>query len=221
MSDSNDVNLDFERKDRTGFPEIIYCENKSVEQIARSIRQLTGKKQSAMGTRLSREKAESLKDVFDDFIYNETSEIFVVGGFPEPDKAGKPLIVTAGTSDEKVARECLEVLKFFGFEAELISDCGVAGVHRLLAHKQKIEDADVIIAVAGMEGALPGVVAGLTKSPVIGVPTSVGYGVSLQGLTTLFTMLTACAGGIGVVNIDNGYGAAVLAAKILSLKQGN
>lgn len=220
MTENYDVNLDFERQDRTGFPEIIYCENKTVEQIARSIRQFMLKKLPAMGTRLNREKAASLKDVFDNLTYNETSESFVVGEFPETDKAGKPLIVTAGTSDEKVARECLEVLKFFGFAAELISDCGVAGVHRLLAHRQRLEEADVIIAVAGMEGALPGVVAGLTKKPVIAVPTSVGYGVNLQGLTTLFTMLTSCAGGIGVVNIDNGYGAAVLAAKILSLKQG-
>jgi NCAIR mutase (PurE)-related protein len=101
---------------------------------------------------------------------------------------------------------------------DVVSDCGIAGVHRLMSHQDKIEKADVIIAIAGMEGALPGVVAGLTKSPVIAVPTSIGYGVNLNGLTTLFTMLATCAGGIGVVNIDNGYGAAILAAKILSLK---
>ena len=220
MPHNNDVNLDFERKDRTGFPEVIYCESKSVEQIGRTIEHFRSRNQQAMGTRLNQEKADILSGQFDDFKYDEAGEIFITGDYPPPDKPGKPLIVTAGTSDEKVARECHGVLKYFGFEAELISDCGVAGVHRLLAHKERIEAADVIIAVAGMEGALPGVVAGLTKNPVIAVPTSVGYGVNLQGLTTLFTMLTSCAGGIGVVNIDNGFGAAILAAKILSLKGG-
>ena len=145
-------------------------------------------------------------------------EYFIAGKHPEITKKGTVLIITAGTSDEKVGRECFGVLKFFGVNAEMFGDCGVAGVHRLLAYKEKINNADVIIAIAGMEGALPGVVAGMTGRPVIAVPTSIGYGTHLNGLTPLFTMLTSCSGGIGVVNIDNGFGAALLATKIISLK---
>lgn len=211
------INVDFQRRGRTGYPEIIYCEHKSAEQIAGIIEVFTENKEPAMGTRLSPDKAEALAQRFQDWSYDEIGRCFTVGSLPEVDKEGSVLIVTAGTSDEPVAQECFGVLRFFGFKAEKVGDCGVAGVHRLLAHKEKIEGADVVIAVAGMEGALPGVVAGLTRSPVIAVPTSVGYGVNLGGLSTLFTMLTACAGGIGVVNIDNGFGAALLAAKILSL----
>ena len=177
-----------------------------------------------MGTRLSHEKAKKIKaKKFKNLFYDEVGEYFVAGQDQKKPKSSKKskkgnvLIIAAGTSDEKVARECFGVLNFFGVEVEMFGDCGVAGIHRLLAHKEKIKEADVIIAIAGMEGALPSVVAGMTESPVIAVPTSVGYGTHLNGLTPLFTMLTSCSGGIGVVNIDNGFGAAVLATKIVSL----
>lgn len=212
------INVDFDRKDRTGCPEIIYCEHKSPEQIIEIIKSFLEKEKSVMGTRLSSEKAEKIQSVFNNIFYDKVGEYFIAGEHPEITKKGTVLIITAGTSDEKVALECFGVLKFFGVNAEMFGDCGVAGVHRLLAHKEKIENADVIIAIAGMEGALPGVVAGITGSPVIAVPTSIGYGTHLNGLTPLFTMLTSCSGGIGVVNIDNGFGAALLATKIISLK---
>jgi len=211
------INIDFDREKRTGCPEVIYCEHKSPEQITQIITSFIEKGKSVMGTRLSNEKKEKIAGEFKKFLYDNVGEYFVVGDFPEITKQGKALIIAAGTSDEKVARECYGVMKFFGVNVEMFGDCGVAGIHRLLAHKEKISAADVIIAIAGMEGALPSVVAGITESPVIAVPTSVGYGTHLNGLTPLFTMLTSCAGGIGVVNIDNGFGAAVLATKIISL----
>ena len=211
------INIDFDREKRTGCPEVIYCEHKSSKQIEEIIISFLEKGKPVMGTRLSKNKKDLIAEKFDDFIYDDVAEYFVVGNFPKKTKSGKALIIAAGTSDEKVARECFGVMKFFGVDVEMFGDCGVAGIHRLLAHKEKIENADVIVAIAGMEGALPGVVAGMTESPVIAVPTSVGYGTHLNGLTPLFTMLTSCAGGIGVVNIDNGFGAAVLATKIISL----
>ncbi len=211
------VNIDFDREKRTGCPEVIYCEHKSVKQILEIINSFLEKKRPVMGTRLSPEKAKKIKAKINAFFYDNVGEYFVAGKVPKITKKGNVLIVAAGTSDEKVARECFGVLKFFGVKVEMFGDCGVAGIHRLLAHKEKIKEADVIIAIAGMEGALPSVVAGMTESPVIAVPTSVGYGTHLNGLTPLFTMLTSCSGGIGVVNIDNGFGAAVLATKIVSL----
>ena len=211
------INIDFDREKRTGCPEVIYCEHKSPEQIIQIITSFVEKGKSVMGTRLSPDKKEKIADKFENFFYDDVGEYFIVGDSPEISKQGNALIIAAGTSDEKVARECFGVMKFFGVEVEMFGDCGVAGIHRLLAHKEKINSADVIIAIAGMEGALPSVVAGMTESPVIAVPTSVGYGTHLNGLTPLFTMLTSCSGGIGVVNIDNGFGAAVLATKIISL----
>jgi len=212
------INIDFNREERTGCPEVVYCEHKSVKQINEIIKSFLDKKKAVMGTRLSLEKAKKIQaKKFKNYFYDEIGEYFIAGQNPKKSKKGNVLIIAAGTSDEKVARECLGVLKFFGVNVEMFGDCGVAGIHRLLAHKEKIEAANVIIAIAGMEGALPSVVAGMTESPVIAVPTSVGYGTHLNGLTPLFTMLTSCSGGIGVVNIDNGFGAAVLATKIVSL----
>ncbi len=212
------INIDFNREERTGCPEVVYCEHKSVKQIIEIIKSFLDKKKAVMGTRLSLEKFNKIKtENFENLFYDEIGEYFVVGKNSEANKTGNVLIIAAGTSDEKVARECFGVLKFFGVKVEMFGDCGVAGIHRLLAHKEKIKKADVIIAIAGMEGALPSVVAGMTENPVIAVPTSVGYGTHLNGLTPLFTMLTSCSGGIGVVNIDNGFGAAVLATKIVSL----
>ena len=211
------INIDFDREKRTGCPEVIYCEHKSPEQITQIITSFVEKGRAVMGTRLSPEKKETISEKFDEFFYDDIGQYFIVGNSPEISKPGNALIIAAGTSDEKVAKECYGVMKFFGVNVEMFGDCGVAGIHRLLAHKEKINDADVIIAIAGMEGALPSVVAGMTESPVVAVPTSVGYGTHLNGLTPLFTMLTSCSGGIGVVNIDNGFGAAVLATKIISL----
>jgi len=219
------INIDFDREKRTGCPEVIYCEHKSAKQIIEIINSFIERKKAVMGTRLSPVKAKKIRaKKFENLFYDEVGEYFIAGKTPKnPKKSikGNVLIVAAGTSDEKVARECFGVLKFFGIKVEMFGDCGVAGIHRLLAHKEKIKEADVIIAIAGMEGALPSVVAGMTESPVIAVPTSVGYGTHLNGLTPLFTMLTSCSGGIGVVNIDNGFGAAVLATKIVSLVSRN
>jgi pyridinium-3,5-biscarboxylic acid mononucleotide synthase len=211
------IDIDYEREERTGIPEVIYCEYKSVEQIRNAALRIMERKPSVFGTRLDPAKASTLANSLEGFEYNAVGRYFSAG-FPESHlRKGRPLVLSAGTSDEPVAEECRGTLRFLGYNVDSAGDCGVAGLHRLLKHQDSIISADVIIVVAGMEGALPGVVAGLTRAPVIGVPTSVGYGAGFQGKTALYSMLTACSGGIGVMNIDNGFGAALYAAKILNL----
>ena len=206
--------VDMHRKVRQGFSEVIYGEGKTVEQIAGIVKtMLAGGEKTILITRIDHEKAAALaKEV--DFDYRETPRIGIVGKVPAPSGIGKIVIATGGTSDIPVAEEAAVTAEVLGNEVLRLYDVGVAGVHRLLSNMDYINQAGVIIAVAGMEGALASVIGGLTDCPVIAVPTSVGYGASFGGLSALLSMLNSCASGVGVVNIDNGFGAGYLAAMI-------
>lgn len=207
--------IDHQRRERTGYPEVIYCQGKSPEQIAEIIRCIVQSGNNVLGTRLSKEKYENLKNTFSSLSYDAPSQIMQLR-VREIEKTGKGEIVvlTGGTSDIPVAEEAALTAEFFGHKVVRIYDVGVAGIHRLLDHKRQLEQARVIIAVAGMEGALASVVCGLVRCPVIGVPTSVGYGANFGGISALLSMLNSCAAGLSVVNIDNGFGAGYLASTI-------
>ncbi|WP_018924877.1 nickel pincer cofactor biosynthesis protein LarB [Salsuginibacillus kocurii] len=208
--------VDYDREERTGYPEIIYGEGKSADHIKQIMAKLLEKHGKALATRVSAEKAEFLIEAFPHGVYHPDSNIFRIGQ-TETSLNGKLLIVSAGTSDLPVAEEVQLTAEWMGCDTETIQDVGVAGLDRLLSHKEQLQTASVLVVVAGMEGALPSVIGGLVKRPVIAVPTSVGYGAHLQGLTPLLSMLTSCASGVSVVNIDNGFGAASQASLILKL----
>ncbi|MFC5713136.1 nickel pincer cofactor biosynthesis protein LarB [Thalassorhabdus alkalitolerans] len=208
--------VDYDREERTGYPEIIYGEGKTAEQITLIAEKLVERHGKVLVTRVSEEKAADLKEAFADSFYHSVSRIFSVGK-PEKLYRGKVMVLSAGTSDLPVAEEALLTAQWMGCEVEAINDVGVAGIDRLLSYREYLQTASVLVVVAGMEGALPSVVTGLVKRPVIAVPTSVGYGAHLEGLTPLLGMLTACASGMSVVNIDNGFGAAYQAALILKV----
>ncbi len=207
--------LDISRAQRTGLPETIYCAGKEKEQLLKILQSFQQQNCSVLGTRCSQEQADFVKKHGLPIKYDKISRIIKLANSSLPSLSGKVAVCTAGTSDLPVAEEAAQVAEFFGAEVNRHFDVGVAGIHRLFAKLEEIRQADVIIAVAGMEGALPGVLAGLVDAPVIAVPTSVGYGAFFQGLAPLLTMINSCAEGVSVVNIDNGFGAAVLACKIL------
>lgn len=208
--------VDLHRGIRQGAAEVIYGEGKNALQICSIVETL--RKNSCdrvLITRIDDDKAKAIKDAEGDaFKYYEDARLGVIGEFPEEDGIGKVLIVTGGTSDIPVAREAEITARFHGNEVECIYDVGVAGIHRLLSYTEQIMEATVVVAVAGMEGALASVLGGLTERPVIAVPTSVGYGTAFGGLTALLSMLNSCASGVSVVNIDNGFGAGYLASMI-------
>ena len=204
--------IDHDRKQRTGVSEVIYGENKSEEQLAKIFLNLYEKNGEALATRVSEEQFNCVKNYLPSVSYDKHSRILKMT--KEKKKVGKVIIVSAGTADSRVANEAYEVLDFLGSNVEKIYDVGVSGIHRLLAYEEEIKSANVIICVAGMEGALASVVAGLVKVPVIACPTSVGYGANFHGLSALLTMLNSCANGVSVVNIDNGFGAAYIAHQI-------
>ena len=208
--------IDHHRQLRTGFPEVIWSQGKTLEQIRQIVNVMRQHSSLVMATRLEPEIAELLQEQVQDFRYYPLAKIGAIGQSQIKYK-GKISIITAGTADLPVAEEAAITAELCGFTVERLWDVGVAGIHRLLNHRHLIAEADVLIVVAGMEGALPSVVAGLASCPVIAVPTSIGYGTSFGGLSALLTMLNSCATGIGVVNIDNGFGAAMLAGKILKL----
>ena len=210
----NYADIDLHRHIRQGMPEVIYGEGKTAEQIL-GIAAAMKKKDigNIMITRLSKEKAEKISSELE-LDYREICRIGIVNP-QETEKKGKIALVAAGTSDLPVAEEAALTAEFFGDKVDRVYDVGVAGIHRLFGKIDQIRSADVIIVIAGMEGALASVVGGLVEVPVIAVPTSVGYGASFGGLAALLSMLNSCANGIGVVNIDNGYGAACLANKIM------
>lgn len=210
--------IDHHRQLRTGFPEVIWSQGKTPAQIRQIINVMRQHSSLVMATRLEPEVAELLQEQVQDFRYYPLAKIGAIGQ-NHVQYQGKISIVTAGTADLPVAEEAAITAELCGFRVERLWDVGVAGIHRLLNHRHLIAEADVLIVVAGMEGALPSVVAGLVSCPVIAVPTSIGYGTSFGGLSALLTMLNSCATGIGVVNIDNGFGAAMLAGKILRLAQ--
>ncbi|WP_257158949.1 nickel pincer cofactor biosynthesis protein LarB [Corynebacterium cystitidis] len=205
--------LDVDRVRRRGYPEAIFCEGKTVSQVA-AIAGALNDDYPTLFTRISQEQAEAVLGVLPDALFDEVARM-VVWPPAEPEVSGvSVLVVCAGSSDLPVAREAMLTARYLGRSVELLVDVGVAGIHRLLEHEQKLHDAGVIIVAAGMDGALPSVVGGLVSAPVVAVPTSVGYGAGAGGVAPLLTMLNSCAPGVGVVNIDNGYGAGHLAAQI-------
>lgn len=206
--------IDLHRKIRNGFSEVIYGAGKTPEQIRGIVQAMQDKGQGRiLITRLFEESSKSFGGD-PDFHYYSDAKIGLFGEMPEPDGIGKVVIATGGTSDIPVAEEAALTAEYFGNETVRLYDVGVAGLHRLLSHVDEIMNASVIIAVAGMEGALASVVGGLADCPVIAVPTSVGYGSSFNGLSALLSMLNSCASGVSVVNIDNGYGAGYMAGMI-------
>lgn len=217
IDDIGFASLDLSRNKRNGFPEIIYGEGKTKEQIEKIIESLEKENLPVLATRVDGEKGQYLLEKIPHGFYYETARAFVVN--PSPIHSEHYIaVVTAGTSDMPVAEEAAITAETFGNPVKRIYDVGVAGIHRLFNRLDDIRGASVIIVIAGMEGALVSVVAGLVDVPVIAVPTSVGYGSNLQGLTTLMSMLTSCASGVTVVNIDNGFGAAYSASMINQIR---
>lgn len=206
--------IDHHRRLRTGFPEVIWGPGKTPEQIAEIINAAIAREDVVMATRISPDIYEQLRTKVASLQYYQMARICAVGT-PQKQYSGTIGILSAGTADLPVAEEAAVTAELCGFQVQRLWDVGVAGIHRLLSNRHVINAANVLVVVAGMEGALPSVVAGLADCPVIAVPTSVGYGASFNGLAALLTMLNSCAAGIGVVNIDNGFGAAILAGQIL------
>ncbi|MDO4466070.1 MAG: nickel pincer cofactor biosynthesis protein LarB [Bacillota bacterium] len=206
--------IDNHRGIRQGVPEVIYGASKTPEQIFQIVQSMleSGQK-TILITRMKKEAYLYMKDRIE-FQYDEMSHIGIVGQIPKPNGNGKVVVCTGGTSDMPVAQEAALTLEVFGNEVVRLYDVGVAGLHRTLAHLDEIMSANVIIAIAGMEGALASVIGGLADCPVIAVPTSVGYGASFHGISALLSMLNSCASGVSVVNIDNGFGAAYQASMI-------
>jgi NCAIR mutase (PurE)-related protein len=210
--------LDMSRRDRTRIPEVIYCENKSVERIIAISKAIYAKQKLVLGTRCPQEFFPKLRKVFPQGLFLKHARSFRIGKPLPPISGSRVGIVSAGTTDMTACEEAALVLESLGVAVQRVFDVGVAGIHRLFANDMNLRECDVLIVAAGMEGALPSVVAGLYPQPLIALPTSVGYGTALSGFTALFAMLTSCAPGVTVVNIDNGVGAAAAAFKILSLK---
>ena len=212
--------IDHHRALRQGVPEVILGESKSAEQIATIVAHMAAKGDNVLVTRISCEKSARLTNQHPKGTYDPVSRTFVLQQKATEDLGrGKILIICAGTSDLPVAKEAAVTARMFNNQVTELVDVGVAGIHRLLAHTDALREATVIIVVAGMEGALPSVVGGLVDVPVIAVPTSVGYGASFNGIAALLGMLNSCAGGITVVNIDNGFGAAFAATRINRRKE--
>ena len=208
------AHVDHHRAIRKGIPEVIFGQGKSAEQIAGIMEKMIPQGHVVLVSRLAPSKAERLCARFPEAVYHPDARMLALGKRPPARKNALILILSAGTSDIPVAAEAAVTAEYLGNEVKTVYDVGVAGIHRLFAHKPLIDRARVLVVVAGMEGALPSVVAGLVAKPVIAVPTSIGYGTSLGGLTALFGMLNSCSANVAVVNIDNGFGAGYLAAVI-------
>lgn len=205
--------LDTHRKLRSGFAEVIFCSGKSDEHLLHIFGRLYEEDGEVLGTRASRQQYELIRERYPAVVYDELSHIIKIEREGKK-RSGKIAVCTAGTADIPVAEEAAQTAEYFGANVERIYDVGVSGLHRMLARLSDIQSANCIVAVAGMEGALASVLGGLVDKPVIAVPTSVGYGASLHGLSALLTMINSCANGIAVVNIDNGYGAGYIATQI-------
>lgn len=208
-TDFGETKVDTFREVRKGLPEAVYCPGKSEEQL----KNIAGEG-DRLFTRATEEDYETIKSVRGDVKYRKRGEIIVVGDVGL-DVKGEVVVVTGGSSDVPVAEEALVTLDEMGYSVESLYDVGVAGIHRLLPHIKKLREADVVIVAAGMDGTLPGIVSGMIGTPVVGIPTSVGYGVAREGRSALETMLNSCATGLAVVNIDNGYGAAAFVHHML------
>lgn len=214
MNVASHSTLDPERLARQGFPEVIFCQGKTTGQILDNLLALENANGRAFGTRLQIEQAPEILAAIPHATYHALARTISVGA-PLAATGRSVAVVTAGTSDLAVSEEAATTLDFLGHQVMRFTDLGVAGIHRLMARVDEIREASVVIVVAGMEGALPSVVGGLVSAPVIAVPTSIGYGASFQGLAALLGMLNSCASGLTVVNIDNGFGAAIAAHRIL------
>lgn len=212
---SDFARLDHHRGLRQAMPEFIYGASKSPEQVAAIMTAMVERTGTALASRVTGAHFEAIRFQLPEAVFHPVASLVTVGAFPKT-KVGQALVVAAGTADLPVAEEAAEVLRFLGDSTRTLFDVGVAGIHRLLEHAGYLQDADVVIVVAGMEGALPSVIGGLVEAPVIAVPTSVGYGASFGGLAALLGMLNSCATGLTVVNIDNGLGAATAAHRILT-----
>lgn len=215
VEDIEFAHIDHHRSLRKGFPEVIFGEGKTAGQIAGIMEKLAAAEDIVLVTRIDGDKAGYVKELFPEAVYHADARMLVLEKKPPPARGrGTILVLSAGTSDIPVAKEASLTARAMGNRVETVYDVGVAGIHRLFAHREAIQSASVLIVAAGMEGALPSVVAGLVNRPVIGVPTSIGYGASLGGLAALFAMLNSCSSNVAVVNIDNGFGAGYLAAMI-------
>ncbi len=218
----NFAKLDTERKNRTGFPEVVFCQGKKDDFLKEIFLRLYKTNGEVMGTRASAKQAQLVKSVLSNAEYDEVSRIISVKNeekSAEKKLIGNIAICTAGTADIPVAEEAAKTSEFFGSKVSRVYDVGVSGIHRLLSKVDVLNEANCVVAIAGMEGALASVVGGLVSVPVVAVPTSVGYGASLGGLSALLTMINSCANGISVVNIDNGYGAGYIATQINRLAE--
>ncbi len=209
------AHVDHHRGLRQGFPEVVFAAGKTVAQLSAILGSLTNHARHVLVTRLAPDQYEALRPTLPDGRYYPDSGVLTLGPADVPDLGrGLILVISAGTSDLPVAEEAYHTARIMGNRVEAVYDVGVAGLHRLLHYREKLQEASVFVVVAGMEGALPSVVGGLVQRPVIAVPTSVGYGASFGGLAALLGMLNSCASGVAVVNIDNGFGAGYLAALI-------
>lgn len=211
--------VDHHRSLRDNFPEVVFCAGKTPGQVTAIFKSLAEKNHCVLGTRAERELYQAVLKELPGVQYNELGRVIYLKGDNEP-PLGRVLLLSAGTADLPVAEEAAACLEVMGAAVDRAYDVGIAGLHRLLDVLPRINQAGVVIVVAGMEGALASVVGGLTRKPIIAVPTSVGYGASFGGLAALLAMLNSCASGVAVVNIDNGYGAAAMACAILGIKHG-
>ena len=206
--------VDHHRTLRTGVPEVIFAEGKTPEQVTRIFLKLMEHNNQVLATRLSADMYEQIREKIPEAVYQPQSRILYLDREPKKQKQPGVLVITAGTSDIPAAEEAAVTAELMGNKVERLFDVGVAGLHRILGNLDLLQKSNVIVVAAGMEGALPSVVGGLTSAPIIALPTSVGYGASFKGLAALLGMLNSCANGIAVVNIDNGFGAGCMAARI-------
>lgn len=205
--------IDHHRALRKGFPEVVFCQGKTKEQVAEIVKSLSKNSATVLATRATVEMFREVKKYVKSAKYNKIAKTVIISK-NRITKNGRILVLSAGTSDINVAEEAAAVAEAMGNKVERLYDVGVAGLHRLLSNKEKLENANVLIVVAGMDGVLPSVVSGLVGKPIIAVPTSVGYGASFKGIAPLLTMLNSCSPGVAVVNIDNGFGAGYFASMI-------
>jgi len=209
--------IDNHREMRTGYPEVIFCSGKTVEQVRDIVAFMLTKDTNILATRATPEMYEAVQNICKEAVYHPLARTITIKK-KEPELPSTYIaVVTAGTSDIPIAEEAATTAEIFGNRVERIFDVGVAGIHRLVDNLPRIRDARIVVVIAGMEGALPSIVAGLISRPVIAVPTSIGYGANFQGLSALLGMLTSCSSGIAVVNIDNGFGAGFFASMINKL----
>jgi NCAIR mutase (PurE)-related protein len=214
VADLGYANVDLHRRERCGFPEVIFCEGKTSEWVSGVVGKLVEAKQDCLATRVNDEQAAHLLRLFPEGRQDRIGRTFWLPATPPSTPAGKVVIITAGTSDLPVAREGLTTAQALGCDVSLLADVGVVVIHRLLRHKTQFAGADAMVVVAGMDGALPSVVGGLVDCPVIAVPTSVGYGAAFSGVAPLLTMLNSCSANVVVVNIDSGFKGGYVAALI-------